>query len=518
MDYNEIKIKESKTLLNMAWLLEIIFCVTGLLIAFTLSTSNLDTFSLQAITSPEILVGLLPLVAVALVELSKIPTVNVFLLTKSISTKFIAGLFLLCVCGMTYETMSTGLEQNLSNRVLHIKESRLLVNELNEEILNLDREINEIQNISVEDIRKSSEKGLKVTLFSYDDQIEQLNKRKTELTSAANSPQLNEYKRHLKDLETSQVNNAESYRNSLGQLNNELLDLNSDEQEQLDGAFFKNKIVDRFQERRDSIKLEKNQLLSEFQKQKSFYSQKAESINTLIAELIKPSRETQEKLKEIDLKIDLLESEKLKQIQSSSESMSVLIGNSELNQKDLKSLQINKNETQKKLLKARKDLAKASDSSFIHRMAIKVYGVNTAADLTEKQIGSVSLFFILSVALVVAISGPLLAFCSMKMRIERHANQSKPLSSAMRKALLSLRKRMNKPKVITEIREVEKEVEKIVEVEVEKKVYETVEIPTPYEVTKFVAVPVPTELKDLTFSKHLNTELIESNELAGRVS
>ena len=49
---------------------------------------------------------------------------------------------------------------------------------------------------------------------------------------------------------------------------------------------------------------------------------------------------------------------------------------------------------------------------------------------------------------------------------------------------------------------------------VEKKVYETVEVPT-YEVTKFVAVPVPTELKDLTFSKHLSTELIENNEISG---
>jgi hypothetical protein len=106
----------------------------------------------------------------------------------------------------------------------------------------------------------------------------------------------------------------------------------------------------------------------------------------------------------------------------------------------------------------------------------------------------------------------------MKMRIERQINNRKPLSSSMRKALLSLRKRINKPKVITEIREIEKEVEKIVEVEVEKKVYETVEIPTPYEVTKFVAVPVPTELKDLTFNKHLNTEMIESNGISGSIS
>jgi HAMP domain-containing protein len=518
MDYKEIKIKESKTLLNMAWLLEIIFCITGLFIAFTLSTSNLETLNFKTITSPEILVGLLPLVAIALVELSKIPTVNVFLLSKSISTKFIAGLFLLCICGMTFETMSTGLEQNVSNRENHIKESRLLVNELNEEILNLNREITEIENVSSEDIRINSEKGLKVTLSSYDTQIVQLNKRKIELTSAVNSPQFQEYKRQLKDIEVSLINIEESYRNSLGQLNAEISDLNSDEQEQLSGAFFKNKIVDRFQERRDSIKIEKNHLLEEFQKQRSFYSQKSESINNQIVELIKPSQETTKKLKEINQKIDLLESEKLKQIKNSSNSMSVLLSNSELNQRSLKDLQVNKNAVQKKLLKARKDLAHVSDSSFIHRMAGKFHGVNNAADLTEKQIGSVSLFFVLSVALVVAISGPLLAFCSMKMRIERQIDNRKPLSSAIRKTLLSLRRRFNKPKVITEIREIEKEVEKIVEVEVEKKIYETVEVPTPYEVTKFVAVPVPTELKDLTFSKHLSTELIESNEISGSVS
>ena len=518
MDYNEIKIKESKTLLNMAWLLEIIFCTTGLFIAFILSTSNLETLTFKTITSPEILVGLLPLVAIALVELSKIPTVNVFLLSKSISTKCIAGLFLLCICGMTFETMSTGLEQNVSNRANHIKESRLLVNELDEEILNLDREITEIENISSKDIRVNSEKGLKVTLSSYDDQIAQLYTRKIELTSAANSPQLKEYKRQLKVIEVSLINDEESYRTSLRQLNTELLDLNSDEQEQLGGAFFKSKIVDRFQERRDSIKLEKNQLLAGLQKQQSFYSQKAELIDNQIAELIKPSKETAKKLKGINQKIDFLGSEKLKQIKSSSDSMSVLLSNSELNQQSLKGLQVTKNEVQKNLLKARKDLAHVSDSSFIHRMAVKFYGVNSAADLTEKQIGSISLFFILSVALVVAVSGPLLAYCSMKMRIERQINNRKPLSSSMRKALLSLRKRINKPKVITEIREIEKEVEKIVEVEVEKKVYETVEIPTPYEVTKFVAVPVPTELKDLTFTRHLNTDMIESNEISGSIS
>ena len=532
MENNENKIKVANFLSIMAWSFEITFCAIGLLIGFTISTSHLETKSFQAITSPEILVGLLPLVAVAFVELAKIPLVNVILLTRSILTKFIASFFLLYSCVMTFETMSIGLEQNQSNVSHSVKESRLVVNELKEEILNLDREISEIESISPEEIRINNEKGLKVTLSSYDDQIEQLNKRKVELTSAVNTPQLIEYKRQLKDIEISQAKGEETYRNSLEQLNNELSDLNSDEQEQLNGAFFTNTIIDRFQERRDSIKLEKNQLLLEFQKQKSFYSEKAESINAQIAELIKPSKETRGKLKEIDLKIDLLESEKLKQIQTSSDSMSVLMSDSELNQKNLKNLQINKSELQKDLLKARKDLAQASDLSFIHKITHKIYGVDSAADLTEKQIGNVSLFIVITIAFFIAVSSSSLAYCSMKIKIERQTNQRKPLSSAMRRALLSLRRRINKPKVITEIREVEKEVEKIVEVEVEKevekivevevvvekKVYETVEVPTPYEVTKFVAVPVPTELKDLTFSKHLSTELIENNEISGRAS
>ena len=288
------------------------------------------------------------------------------------------------------------------------------------------------------------------------------------------------------------------------------MDLNSHEQEQLNGAFFTNKIIDRFQERRDSIKQEMNLLLLEFQKRESFYLEKAESINAQIAELIKPNKETRQKLKEIDQKIDLLESEKLKQIQTSSESMSVLMSDAEINQNILKNLQINKSEIQKNLLRARKDLAEASDSSFIHKIALKIYGVNSAADLTEKQIANVSFFFAVPIASFAALIGSLLAYCSMKTNIEKPTNQRKPLSSAMRRVFLSLRRRINKPKVITEIREVEKEVEKIVEVEVEKevekivevevvvekKLYETVEVPTPYEVTKFVAVPVPTELKD----------------------
>ena len=116
MNYQEIKNTESKTLIRMAWLLEIIFCSAGFFIAFTLSTSHLEVINVQTVASPDILIGLFVLVAVALVELSKIPLVNAFLLSKTLSTKIISGTFLFLICILTFETMTTGLEQNFTNR------------------------------------------------------------------------------------------------------------------------------------------------------------------------------------------------------------------------------------------------------------------------------------------------------------------------------------------------------------------------------------------------------------------
>ena len=74
-----------------AWGLEIILCICGILIALTLTIlgmSNVD--SIDAITTTQwltMLVGFLPLAAIALTELLKIPMVTGFVYAKSIKTK-----------------------------------------------------------------------------------------------------------------------------------------------------------------------------------------------------------------------------------------------------------------------------------------------------------------------------------------------------------------------------------------------------------------------------------------------
>ena len=130
-------------------------------------------------------------------------------------------------------------------------------------------------------------------------------------------------------------------------------------------------------------------------------------------------------------------------------------------------------------------------------MASKIFGVDHAADLTQEQIGLISLIFIFSIAGFLAVCGPCLTFVAMKNTLEEHDVRRAVVRLALRRALISLRKRIMQPKIIKEIEEVEVEKEVIKEVIVEKKVYEKIEVPTPYEITKYVGVPVPTDPKDL---------------------
>ena len=102
--------------------------------------------------------------------------------------------------------------------------------------------------------------------------------------------------------------------------------------------------------------------------------------------------------------------------------------------------------------------------------------------------------------------------------IEESLVRKPVMKNALRKALLSFRKRMQKPKIIKEIEEVEVEVEVIKEVPVEKVVVNTVEVPKPFEVTKYVGVPVPKDASDLPQIEDMNprdvTQLIQRGEVA----
>ena len=81
-------------------------------------------------------------------------------------------------------------------------------------------------------------------------------------------------------------------------LDGELLKLNSDEQTELSGAFFKTSITERYHERREAIKNEKKLLTNEYKKQDKAYKNKIAELNLMLSELISP---TEDLLKEKSL-------------------------------------------------------------------------------------------------------------------------------------------------------------------------------------------------------------------------
>ena len=114
------------------------------------------------------------------------------------------------------------------------------------------------------------------------------------------------------------------------------------------------------------------------------------------------------------------------------------------------------------------------------------------------------MFFVVSIAIIIACSGPLITFLAMRNMIEEYQPRKSKVRPAIRRTLVVLRKKLMQPKIVKEIEEVVVEKEVIKEIPVEKEVYKKVEVPVPYEITKYVGVPVPTETKDLPVMPEIN--------------
>ena len=74
--------------------------------------------------------------------------------------------------------MSTGLEQNITNRETKIDEARIIVDDLNENIVVLNNKIESIGSKSDSEIREEIDNGLQIALATMNDDIENLRKSK----------------------------------------------------------------------------------------------------------------------------------------------------------------------------------------------------------------------------------------------------------------------------------------------------------------------------------------------------
>ena len=152
------KNKTSSWMMRFAWTLEVILCLSGMLIAFTLSYIGItgDDKILSFDTWLILLVGTLPLIGVALTELLKIPLVTGFMYAKSWIIKGVAGVALTAICILTFETMLTGQEQLFSLRAEQIKIQKQDENRMIEQIQLFDNQIASISGLSPAEIKKEA--------------------------------------------------------------------------------------------------------------------------------------------------------------------------------------------------------------------------------------------------------------------------------------------------------------------------------------------------------------------------
>ena len=494
------KNKTSSWMMLFAWLLEGILCLSGILIAFTLSYIGVTGESqiLSFDTKLILLVGTLPLLGVALTELLKIPLVTGFLYVKSWLIKGIAGVALAAICILTFETMLTGQEQLFSLRAEQIKSQKQDENRMIEQIQLINRQIDSIGGLTPSEIKKEANAGVQAQLTVINEQIDDLRAREESLITSNNSAEVSELLRQVKQLEDSKKTLVNNHRISLKDINEEKLSLNSDEQNELENAnFFKGRIAEKFTQRREDLEVRRNNAIETFNSDIESSNRAIEKINIKIAKLSEPSESLITSLNLLASQIIDLQNDKNEIIKSNNQQVELSVIEAKNSKARINNLMIERVQINEELNHTRDNLAISSGDSFIHRLAAKFYGVENLADLTEEQVGNFALLFMCSVAGVVSLAGPFITFVAVSIQLQDEEKKSNNLLRSIRYTFIALTKRLRNPKIIKEIIEIEVVKEVIKEIEVEKIIYQEVIKPEPVEIPIFIQVPVPTDPKDL---------------------
>ena len=182
----------SNWMLKFAWTLEVILCITGVLIAFTLSYIGVSAGGGELLFEQKLIliIGMLPLIAVALAELFKIPMMTGIMYAKSKVVKCVGMFALGAICFLTFETMLTGQEQIFALRAEQIKLQKQDQHNLEDRIALISDQINAIDNLKASDIKKEANEGIQAQLASLNEQIDDLRQRENTLKTSNNSAEV----------------------------------------------------------------------------------------------------------------------------------------------------------------------------------------------------------------------------------------------------------------------------------------------------------------------------------------
>ena len=509
------KSKTSKKLLGFAWGLEIAFVTLGLLSATSITLAAVlnenEEFNLGLIGLLIAMPGFLVWYAIAFAELIKIPLVQGILYAKNLVVKGGALIFLGFICFLTFDNMKNGLISSMDLRHEKMNNHFIELSSYNDQITILSNKITYLSDNNEKDITQKSYKSIEPQVIAIDHQINTLKGQIADLRKSTDTFEIAEMKRQINYLVSENAKyraliteTNSSYDEKLANnKNNELIELKNT-------VFGKQKIKERYQSQRAGLISERDEIIADYKKSLKTNEIQISRLNDKVGNLSILSTNTQEIIDSYNQEIISLTSQKSKIYTKINQDISKNITQSKNAEIEVNNLVDEKIQLEKEksvivtaLNKTGDDLVLVFAKWLQNRNAKKVENLSKAehiADLDPSFIEEAKFIVNASLSIVVAIAGPILALIAVNNQIEdqRRPKRNK-FTYSLRRLFVDLRRKLRKPKIITEV--VEQEVEKIVEVTkevpVEKVVKEVIEVIKPVEITRYVGIPVPKHPEEL---------------------
>ena len=487
----DLKKREGKNLILWAWRLEIAFVSMGLLAAISISSAGVFADrEISELTFNEwnsVILGSMIWIAVALTELLKIPVTKGIYLIKGTFLRFLAFIFLVIICLATFESITTGLDRSFSLREQQINSYR-------QQIKKIEFQLNKIDEIKYSQFAVTEEMLIEKSNVELQRKLEIVNEEIALLKTLLKEFELNNNP-ELQQLKTEQINlnntiqELYTQRENLEKLLLDNLRINSTQQniELSNSIFRKKEIRDYFADERKLLQDKHDEGIKEIKEKIQKSELLRDEISSNILKLSKLSPQTVKQKKSYENKIEALVLQRSSLIEENKQDLTDRLAKHKQNNNLLEEY-----EYEQRLLKEERNnlISRINENGtdFLFSISKRIYGADSVFELSSKQTSLVAMVIITTLGSVVALAGPILTAVAMKLTDINNKKHHK-ISRAIRLLLLSLRRRLNKPKIVEKI--VEKPVDVIKEVPVEKVVKEIVEVPKPIEIVKYIGVPVP---------------------------
>jgi hypothetical protein len=510
-----------KSLYKTAWYCEYFAVAVGIYLAISLSVPGLGE-------SPEFIDWInfggiiLILLFGAFVELTKIPIIRAFNSSRGKSRRRGMIVLFALLSWFTFDNLYQGTEQFIHYREKPIEKQRQKLVFIQEDIAGISKKLESLNLKSEKEIFAESNQALEQELSSINQQIKNAELERANLSNPKDTPHVTELKNSRQSLEKKREIILQQKQDSTKSFNDELSILVKGEAEALKNASFmqKKKIANEYAERKTILEQRRTNEMKTFNKQMNQIETDLNNTNNQIGELIEEQiHPVAGKIAEIDLEIKKLRNSRSGLENNSQARREAVLAAVTTNRMEAEAFTADIEGLREELKDERNVFFSMAKENNIYRMGEKVFGKEHPAELTREEIALISMIIMITTAAILSMIGPACAYFSLEEREgERKPKQNTgfKLRRTFRHLMVNMIKRIRKPRIVTELEEVEVVKEVVKEVPVEKTVVKEVEVPKPYEVTRYVGIPVPKDPEDLIEINTVNElDLIPAGAIPG---